>query len=1421
MTTIVFHSSSALPRNVRVFAAHPPPKVRIGRADKAMMNPLGAMRFIFGLLTATSLMFAAAAAAQLAPVLSANAGQDQTVNQGDAVSLNGTGSMGPPGAMLSYSWSQTGGSPTVTLTGANTATAGFTAPTGLTNDVTLTFTLTVSVGSEAMESETDTVDVTVSAASGVPPNPLSVNAGPDQTVDQGDAVSLSGSIHPASSAASYSWSQTGGSPTVTLTGANTAAPSFTAPTGLAADTTLMFTLTVRVGLNSATDTVAVTVLAAEFVIPLPTADAGPDQTVYEGDAVNLSGSSNPVFAGMSYSWSQTGGSPTVTLTGADTATPSFTAPTGLTADTTLTFTLTVTVGLDSAADTVNVIVKVYDPPTLSIDSPSVAEGDGDSTSLTFTVNLSTWSHRRVTVAYATADGTANAGTDYEATSGELQFAPGETELTVSVPVLGDTTPEADETVTLILSSPVNAELAHAEATGTIVNDDTHASVAHARAEEGDGGTTANIDFNVTLSAASVLEVTVAYATADGTASAGTDYEATSGELRFAPGQTELTVSVPVLGDTTPEADETFTLTLSSPVNAELGRAEATGTIVNDDTARLSVADARAEEGDGGTANIDFKVTLPAASDIQVTVAYATADATASAGTDYEATSGELRFAPGETELTVSVPARGDTTPEADETFTLTLSSPVNAELGRAEATGTIVNDDTALLSVADARAAEGDGGMANINFNVTLSAASDLEVTVAYATADGTASAGVDYEATSGELRFAPGETALSVSVPALGDTTPEADETFTLTLSSPTNAELARAQATGTIVNDDTALVSVADARAEEGDSDTRNIDFNVTLSTASDIEVTVAYVTADGTASAGTDYEATSGQLQFATGETALTVSVPVLGDTTPEADETFTLTLSGAANAELGRAATGVIVDDDRAEARDRALEASLAGFGRTFAQDAMGAVSGRFRRTPAAGGSQLTLGGSAAPLGGTPFGNQFADERMAPWASEAGWSPTVQTPGFRGFHDPAAPNPHGPSHSQRSLRDFLQRSSFDLALAEGGEGDHEARRLSLWGRASSGRFSGEPSADLSSDGDVVTGYLGLDAKVGERLIAGVALAHSDGEMAYGISNFSGELDVSLTSVLPYMHFQLNEKLEIWSMVGIGWGDGAFQDAVQVGHTALHDTRGKLDLGFSMAAVGANRALATWRNVDLELKSDAFVMLMDGESNGNEAQPDVKARSQGIRLTLAGHRELMASEHERLGVNLEFGGRWDGGDAQTGWGTEIGGGLDYRNACLGLEVAVQAQYLLVHRARSFEDKGVNVTLTFDPGVRGQGLSLALRPGWGAYSDGMGALWNNEALLLQGGPAPHTAPGAASERLDFELGYGFSLREDTGLLRLQGAVSDQGLGQRGYRFGGSLDLSERTRARLVLSRQEGLGTPSHGLLIEWQHVW
>ena len=322
---------------------------------------------------------------------------------------------------------------------------------------------------------------------------------------------------------------------------------------------------------------------------------------------------------------------------------------------------------------------------------------------------------------------------------------------------------------------------------------------------------------MTLSRASDLPVSVSYATAAGTATAGTDYEDTNGTLRFAPGETERAIRVLVHGDETPEPDETFTVTLSGAVNAELESAgAATGTIVNDDTAVLAIVPAVSVlEGDGGSTEAVFTVTLSPASELPASARYVTAAGTATAGTDYEETGGTLTFAPGETERMIRVPVYGDETLEADETFTVTLGGAVNAELESAGvATGTIVNDDTAVLAitppvvfraeaargraddVGTVRVPEGDSGSRDAVFTVTLSPASELPARVQYVTAAGTATAGTDYEETGGALTFAPGETERMIRVAVYGDETPEADETFTVTLSGAVNAELRSAGA-------------------------------------------------------------------------------------------------------------------------------------------------------------------------------------------------------------------------------------------------------------------------------------------------------------------------------------------------------------------------------------------------------------------------------------------------------------------------------------------------------------------------------------------------------------------------------------------------------------------------------------------------
>ena len=573
-------------------------------------------------------------------------------------------------------------------------------------------------------------------------------------------------------------------------------------------------------------------------------------------------------------------------------------------------------------------------PIVSVSSPSVEEGDfGATSALEYAVTLSAASALQVTMRYADGGGgTAASGTDYEPVEpGELVFAPGETAKTVSVVVVGDELDEPDETVELALSEPRNAELATAAGLGTIVDDDAEpvVSVGSPSVEEGDFGAVPTLEYAVTLSAASALQVTVRYADGGGgTATSGTDYEPVeSGKLVFAPGETAKTVSVVVVGDELDEPDETVELALGEPQNAELATAAGLGTIVDDDAEPVvSVGSPSVEEGDFGAAStLEYAVTLSAASALQVTVRYADGGGgTATSGTDYETVeSGELVFAPGETAKTVSVIVLGDELDEPDETVELVLSEPRNAELATAAGLGTIVDDDAEpVVSVGSPSVVEGDFGAApTLEYAVTLSAASALQVTVRYADGGGgTATSGTDYETVEpGELVFAPGETAKTVSVAVLGDELDEPDETVELALSEPRNAELATAAGLGTIVDDDAGPVaSVGSPSMEEGDfGATSVLEYAVTLSAASALQVTVRYADGGGgTAASGTDYEPVeSGELVFAPGETAKTVSVIVLGDELDEPDETVELALSQPRNAELAAASgLGTIVDDD---------------------------------------------------------------------------------------------------------------------------------------------------------------------------------------------------------------------------------------------------------------------------------------------------------------------------------------------------------------------------------------------------------------------------------------------------------------------------------------------------------------------------
>ncbi|HVT76669.1 MAG TPA: Calx-beta domain-containing protein [Acidimicrobiales bacterium] len=582
--------------------------------------------------------------------------------------------------------------------------------------------------------------------------------------------------------------------------------------------------------------------------------------------------------------------------------------------------------------------------------------------MTFTVTLTPASNKRVVVDYATADRTATSGStdanaDYIATSGSgdpaasptpgtgLEFMPGETSKTVTVPIRGDNNVEGDESFVLNLSNASNAAIGDGQAQGLIHDDDTGSiptvSVSDApTVSESNGPATFTITVNrPPLNTASVP---VCYQTADGpqdpatgaAAVAGSDYTAASSCVTINALQTTATVTVPLVNDTKHESDEYFQLQLTGAGNASITDAVGQAKITDDDAApTLSIANKTVTEGNTGlspSTTASLTVTLSAASGQEVDVDCTTpqpnsGNATADTGDgkgDYVVTATKIVFAPGETSKTCDVPVVGDTIDEDNETVNVQLANPVNAGISTGAATLTITDDDAApTVSIANTSDTEGSSSNTTASFPVTLSSPSSRTITVHVTTnnGSGTATAGTDYTAGGTDLTFNPGETRKDFDVTVIADTLDEPNETFTATISAPTNATLGTpTTGTATIVDDDDAsALSIDNATVTEGNSGTTNATFHVTLAPASGQTVTVHYATADGTATQPDDYTATSGDLSFAPGDTTKSITVPVKGDTTVEPDEGYTVTLSSPTNATISDGTgNGTITNDDTA-------------------------------------------------------------------------------------------------------------------------------------------------------------------------------------------------------------------------------------------------------------------------------------------------------------------------------------------------------------------------------------------------------------------------------------------------------------------------------------------------------------------------
>ena len=416
-------------------------------------------------------------------------------------------------------------------------------------------------------------------------------------------------------------------------------------------------------------------------------------------------------------------------------------------------------------------------------------------------------------------------------------------------------------------------------------------------------------------------LSVNYGSADGTATAGSDYSAVSGALVFGDGETSKTFTIPIVNDGISEPSETLLLALSGFADLEQMGNQTTATVtIQDDSTPLvlSLNSIDVIERNSGTTNAVVTASLSAATGRTVSADFSTVAATATSGVDFTPVSGNLNFAPGVIAQTITVPIIGDTLNENNETFQVVLSNPINATVGSSSLVRIINDDPLPSFSISDVNITEGNSGTVNAVFNLTLSTASGRALSVGYATANGTATAGSDYVATSGRVNFNAGETMKTITVQITGDALIEPDETFFVNLSSPSNATISDAQAVGTILNDDGAgVISFSQSNysvAEDGGSAA----ITITRTGGSAGAATVQFSTSNGTATAGSDYTAVTNQtVTFNDGDTSKTVSVPITNDSLDENDETVNLTLSSpGGSGALGSPATAVLTinDDD---------------------------------------------------------------------------------------------------------------------------------------------------------------------------------------------------------------------------------------------------------------------------------------------------------------------------------------------------------------------------------------------------------------------------------------------------------------------------------------------------------------------------
>ena len=742
----------------------------------------------------------------------------------------------------------------------------------------------------------------------------------------------------------------------------------------------------------------------------------------------------------------------------------------------------------------------------------------------------------------------------------------------------------------------------------------------------------------------------------------------------------------------------------------------------------------------------------------------------------------------------------DSDGESAETFTVMLSlpagTPAGVELATATATATITDNDIALLPVDHVTVAEGE----TANITLRLERALPEAVTLLYSTA-GTATAGDDYSLAlagiqipaQGAIPVRVGIQTAEVVVSAVDDDLAEGDETFTLTLSTQPaggGAPAVLGTVSVTIEDKDELSVSVTALNAvAEGDA----AQFTVKLGGGTGSAAVEVSYSLGGTAKAPADYTAPSERMVVVrAGQQTATITIQTKTDKVLEADESLTVTLTDATTTagkvNVGRPATATTaIQDPVYHSINRVNQTLLPGITRASAAGALEAVSARM---------------ALAAQGDPP-------------------AATADLTGLTGLYRALQANEQALQDGSYDLARVLGGSSFLVPLSshDGDSGGDVG--VAVWGGGDfRGIGGGDADADdVDWDGSVWSARLGADLRFVDSLLTGLAVSWTSGGLDYvdqlAPSDREGTYASWLISAYPYVGWTTPD-FGLWATGGFGFGGVSIDDADEDMEAQEADlTQWSLGAGASVTVLSTESLIAGGTTA-LKLKAEGFLAGASVAENEAKtiAQLDVGV-NQARAAIEASHAQYFAGGGS-LKPSLEVGGRFDGGDGETGAGIEVGGGLTYADPGSGLTVAAGGRALVI-RDGNYGEWGLTGLIQLDPSAAGHGLSMSVRPTWGVTVSGVNGLWEHGTFdLLAGGQ-----PGG---RVEAEIGYGLPAFGMAGVLTpfAAGALTDAGA--HSLSLGGRLELGPAFDLILEAARSDSANAdtePVYDVTLEGSIRW